>query len=72
MSCAEGGTSATVDQGRNVTHVVVIFKISQVLVLVLAESLRDVWVLNHVQYSLCFLLQMLIDRYRLFSFRSKF
>ena len=72
MSCAEGGTLATVDQGQNVTHVIVILKISQVLVLVLAESLRDVWVLNHVQYSLCFLLQMLIDRYRLFSFRSKF
>lgn len=58
--------------GLNVTHIVVILEISQVLVLVLAQSLRYVWVLDHVQYGLCFLLQLFIDRYGIYSFGSKF
>ena len=42
------GAADRVCEGRDVTYVVVVLQISKILVLVLAQSLRDVWVLDHV------------------------
>ena len=67
-----GGRSARQIERVGSTHIIVVLQISQILVLVLSQSLCDVWVLDYVEYGLCFLLQLLIDGNRLLSLCSKF
>ena len=69
---SEGRSARQIERVGGSTDIVVVLQIGQILVLVLSQSLCDVWVLDYVEYSLCFLLQLLIDRNSLFALSSKF
>ena len=49
------------------THVVVLLEVLEILVLVLSQGLGDIWILNHVQNRLSFLLQPLVCQEGLLS-----